>query len=47
MDKEEIIEKTFNFAMEYHSKDTSGHDSEHIKRVLNNAKKNIKNRTHS
>jgi len=32
----EIINKAYNFAKDYHSKDTSGHDFEHIKRVYAN-----------
>lgn len=36
---EEIINKTYQFAKEYHSKDNSGHDFEHIKRVYANIKR--------
>lgn len=32
----EIIQKTYEFAKNYHSNDNSGHDFEHIKRVYNN-----------
>ncbi len=33
---EEILQKTYQFAQQYHSTDTSGHDFEHIKRVCKN-----------
>lgn len=36
MSTEEILSKTYQFAKEYHSKDNSGHDFEHIKRVYAN-----------
>lgn len=35
--KEEILKKSYKFAQNYHLKDTSGHDFEHIKRVYANA----------
>jgi len=37
--KAEQLRKTFDFVMEYHSVDVSGHDKEHILRVYNNAVK--------
>ena len=32
----EILNKTYNFAYEYHKNDNSGHDFEHVKRVYAN-----------
>jgi len=37
--QEEILNKTYEFAKEYHSRDNSGHDFEHIKRVYANINK--------
>lgn len=34
--KEQILKQTFDFAKEYHSKDKSGHDFNHINRVYEN-----------
>lgn len=34
--QEEILNKTYQFAKEYHSRDNSGHDFGHIKRVYSN-----------
>lgn len=40
---QDIIEKTYQFAKEYHTKDNSGHDFEHIQRVYANVLKLIEN----
>lgn len=37
--QEDILNKTYQFAKEYHSGDNSGHDFEHIKRVYANINK--------
>ncbi|MBQ8676879.1 MAG: HD domain-containing protein [Alphaproteobacteria bacterium] len=37
--QEDILNKTYQFAEEYHSRDNSGHDFEHIKRVYANINK--------
>ncbi len=37
-----LIEKAYKFAEEFHSKDNSGHDFSHIKRVYKNAKEILK-----
>ena len=39
MMQEDILNKTYQFAKEYHSGDNSGHDFEHIKRVYANINK--------
>lgn len=38
-----LIEKTYQFAKDYHTKDNSGHDFEHIKRVYANVLKLLEN----
>lgn len=43
MTEEELLDKTYQFAQEYHSKDNSGHDFEHIKRVYANMQTLVSN----
>lgn len=40
---EDIIQKTYKFANDYHSRDNTGHDFNHIKRVYANVLKLLKN----
>ncbi|MFI3241288.1 MAG: HD domain-containing protein [Alphaproteobacteria bacterium] len=40
-----IVEKTYEFAKNYHSNEKTGHDFEHIKRVYTNAKNILKSET--
>lgn len=43
--KENLLEKTYNFAKQHHLRDNSGHDFSHIKRVYENACLLLKNET--